>query len=121
MAQFKPGLQDITRTKVNASLNLDAGSAITANGVAGTLTITLNGAMTAGGGYITPVFLNSFIESDSLIRVSIASPVTFIAAGTSHVNVHAAAGSCVILVINLHPTAAIADDTPIVINYQIIN
>ena len=120
MAQFQPGFEGITHVKADVTQNLETSTTVTANGVRGKLTLTIDGAIANNnvGGAFT--FNNSFIEPDSMVNLMTNSVDTAYKIPVIPSAYNISAGSCSIKFVNI-TGQAIADNSIIGLAYEIIN
>ena len=116
---FKPGHEDITHIKANASIDLQDASAVTANGIRGLITITNNDSAWATAAVRSLTLNNSFIQADSLINLNLCTN-----GGTAWIPMivvpyNISAGSVAIIIVNAR--AEIAADSVLYLAYEVVN
>ena len=116
---FKPGHEDITHIKANASIDLQGASAVTANGIRGLITITNNDSAWATAAVRSLTLNNSFIQADSLINLNLCTN-----GGTAWIPMivvpyNISAGSVAIIIVNAR--AEIAADSVLYLAYEVVN
>jgi hypothetical protein len=119
MSNYKSGHENITYIKANASIDLSSASSVTANGIRGLISMTVDS--TWANGYPKEFTLNNtFIQADSLVNLCICTN-----GGTAWIPIirtayNMAAGSCKIALINA-TGGGISATSVVHIAYEVVN
>tara|TARA_A100001515_G_C4507685_1_gene188938 strand:+ start:369 stop:725 length:357 start_codon:yes stop_codon:yes gene_type:complete len=116
---FKSGHEDITYDKVNASIDLQDASAVTANGLRGLITMTNNDSQWDTGTPREFTLNNSFIQADSLINFTLCTNGGTLWTPIVRLVYNVAAGSCKIGMVNAR--GHIAANSIVYIAYEVVN